>query len=110
MLAVAGVVTWLGYAAFTYGLSQTDGQNYGLLDLIVPGKFTLGNPAPDPPATATTKVTGGNTTQTGSTVEGPVSMKGSYATRADCQSKSGKSCLQIKGRWFPFTGQIASKL
>ena len=32
-------VTFLGYAVFYYGLTQVRGGNWGLLDLIVPGKF-----------------------------------------------------------------------
>jgi hypothetical protein len=47
MLAIAGVVTWFGYLVMTYGLSQLTGQNYSFLDLAIPGKFTLGSPAPD---------------------------------------------------------------
>ncbi len=50
MLAIAGAVTWFGYLVMVYGISQLNGQNYSFLDLAVPGHFTLGNPAPDPPA------------------------------------------------------------
>jgi hypothetical protein len=49
MLAIAGAVTWFGYLVMTYGISQLNGQNYSFKQLAVPGLFTLGNPAPDPP-------------------------------------------------------------
>jgi hypothetical protein len=32
-------VTFLGYSIFFYGLTQVRGGNWGLLDLIVPGRF-----------------------------------------------------------------------
>jgi len=51
MLAIAGAVAWGGYLLFVYGLSQLAGQNYSIGDLAIPGKFTLGNPAPDGPST-----------------------------------------------------------
>ena len=51
MLAIAGAVSWVGYLFFVFGLSQLAGQNYSIGDLAIPGKFTLGNPAPDPPGT-----------------------------------------------------------
>ena len=47
MLAIAAGTVWLGYLLFTYGLSQVGSQNYSFLDLAIPGRFTLGNPAPD---------------------------------------------------------------
>jgi hypothetical protein len=47
MLAIAGAITWVGYLVMTYGLSQLDHQNYSFLDLAIPGRFTLGSPAPD---------------------------------------------------------------
>ena len=49
MLAIAGITAWLGYLVMTYGLSQVGGQNYSIGQLAIPGRFTLGNPAPDPP-------------------------------------------------------------
>jgi hypothetical protein len=51
VLAIAGITTWFGYLVMVYGLSQLDHQNYSFLDLAVPGKFTLGTPAPDGPST-----------------------------------------------------------
>jgi hypothetical protein len=50
MLAIAGITAWLGYLVMTYGLSQVGGQNYSIGQLAIPGRFTLGNPAPDPPS------------------------------------------------------------
>jgi len=64
MLAIAGAVTWMGYLAFVYGLSQLAGQNYSIGDLAIPGKFTLGNPAPDQGA-LTGSVPGGTGTGPG---------------------------------------------
>ena len=51
MLAIAGGVVWGGYLLLVYGLSQLAGQNYSIGDLAIPGKFTLGTPAPDSPGT-----------------------------------------------------------
>ena len=51
MLAIAGVVTWLGYLVMVYGISTVTGGNYTFSDLAIPGHFTLGSPAPDPPST-----------------------------------------------------------
>jgi hypothetical protein len=106
MLAIAGVVTWFGYLVMTYGLSQLTGQNYSFLDLAIPGKFTLGSPAPDPKGTGstTTPVTGG--AQKGSGLQGPVPTGGGYATQAACEKATGMSCDQVKGRWYGFTGKI----
>ena len=47
MIAVAGVVAWVGYWLFAYGLSQVQGQNYGLLDLAWPSRFPTTPPAAD---------------------------------------------------------------
>jgi hypothetical protein len=49
MLAIAGGVVWGGYLLLVYGLSQLAGQNYSISMLAIPGKFTLGTPAPDVP-------------------------------------------------------------
>ena len=54
MLAIAGAVTWVGYLVMTYGLSTVTGGNYTFGDLAIPGHFTLGSPAPDPPSTTST--------------------------------------------------------
>jgi hypothetical protein len=62
MLAIAGGVSWLGYLVMVYGLSQLAGQNYSFLDLAIPGKFTLGTPAPDAPSAG-----GGGTDPNGGT-------------------------------------------
>jgi len=56
VLAIAGAVAWGGYLLFVYGLSQLAGQNYSIGDLAIPGKFTLGNPAPDGPASGASGV------------------------------------------------------
>jgi hypothetical protein len=47
MLAIAGAVSWIGYLLGVYGLSQLAGQNYSIGQLAIPGRFTLGTPAPD---------------------------------------------------------------
>jgi len=47
VLAIAGGVIWGGYLLLVYGLSQLAGQNYSIGDLAIPGKFTVGTPAPD---------------------------------------------------------------
>ena len=52
MLAIAGAVTWVGYLVMVYGLSTVTGGNYTFGDLAIPGRFTLGSPAPDRKALA----------------------------------------------------------
>jgi len=42
MLVLGIGVTFTGYALFYYGLTQVQGGNWGLLDLVVPMKW---NPA-----------------------------------------------------------------
>ena len=40
---VAGLgiaITWFGYSVMYYGITQIRGGNWGLLDLIVPGRWT----------------------------------------------------------------------
>lgn len=39
-MAVAGGVFFLGYTLLYYGLTQIQGGNWGLLDLIVPSRWT----------------------------------------------------------------------
>jgi len=75
MLAIAGAVTWFGYALFVYGLSQVAGQNYGFKDITWPGRFTLGNPAPDPPGPGT--ITGGGV----HVAEGKQGLRGAWQHR-----------------------------
>ena len=104
MLAIAGAVTWVGYLVMVYGLSTVTGGNYTFGDLAIPGRFTLGSPAPDPKGTGTTPVTGG--AQKGSSAQGPVPTGGGYATQAACEKATGMSCDQVKGRWYGFTGKI----
>jgi len=75
MLAIAGITAWLGYLVMTYGLSQVGGQNYSIGQLAIPGRFTLGNPAPDPPGTTST-VPGSGISNIGNAAPGPA--KGGY--------------------------------
>jgi hypothetical protein len=125
MLAIAGVVTWFGYLVMTYGLSQLTGQNYSFLDLAIPGKFTLGSPAPDPPGTKTnSQDSAGFTTKAacekanpgitcvkqGSGWYGgvkPPTTGSGYSTQSACEKATGMPCLQAKnGKWYGFTGKI----
>ena len=39
MAGVGLFVLFTGYCLFYYGLTQVQGGNWGLLDLVVPGKF-----------------------------------------------------------------------
>jgi hypothetical protein len=131
MLAIAGGVSWLGYLVMVYGLSQLAGQNYSFLDLAIPGKFTLGTPAPDAPSTG-----GGSTTpcsaaqlaagytndssgncqqgvkknpKTGTNV-GPGAgsgaqgtYQGPWSSQAECQKKGSGVCVQSNGKWYAFS-------
>jgi hypothetical protein len=95
MLAIAGAVTWFGYALFVYGLSQVADQNYGFKDITWPGRFTLGNPAPDPPGPGT--ITGGGVTlpkaSKGSGVHGSTGISASGGVGAKCNK--GYNLLQV---------------
>lgn len=39
MIAVAAVVTWMGYSLIYYGLDQVRGGNNGFFSLVIPGKY-----------------------------------------------------------------------
>lgn len=39
-MPVLGIgMLWVGYSLFIYGYSQTQGDNFGLLDLMLPGRW-----------------------------------------------------------------------
>ena len=40
MIGVGIGVTWLGYAALYYGITQIQGGNWGFLDLCLPSRWT----------------------------------------------------------------------
>lgn len=40
-------VVFLGYSLFYYGITQVRGHNFGLLDLVIPGKYDSGIPSDD---------------------------------------------------------------
>jgi hypothetical protein len=114
MLAIAGAVTWVGYLVMTYGLSQLTGQNYSFLDLAIPGKFTLGSPAPDAPkAGSTTPPPGSGPTSNPVTLPPPSNcppkstwgVKG-FATEAACKKATGLPCTKCYGSWKGFNGTI----
>ena len=91
MLAIAGAVTWMGYLAFVYGLSQLAGQNYSIGDLAIPGKFTLGNPAPDKGA-LTGSVPGGTGTGPGTVpFNQQTGTGGNPTTYQVCRDKNGEN-------------------
>lgn len=48
MPAVALALMWLGYSVTYYGITQVRGNNYGLLDLMLPGRWSLVRQAPPP--------------------------------------------------------------
>ena len=119
MLAIAGGVAWGGYLLFVYGLSQLAGQNYSIADLAIPGKFTLGNPAPDQPTTTPQQQLGTNapgtssvgTTKTPGTVpkggtnsSGPT---GQYA-RVCKDTKTGKLFTGVGGKCPPGSTSVAT--
>jgi hypothetical protein len=88
MLAIAGGVVWGGYLLLVYGLSQLAGQNYSIGDLAIPGKFTLGNPAPDKSLTGS--VPGGTGTGPGTVPFNPKTGTGGNPTTYQvCRDKSG---------------------
>jgi hypothetical protein len=72
-------VAFLGYSLFYYGLTQVRGQNYGLLDLVIPGRFAkAANNPPDSSATASADVTP-TTTPTPSTAPASSAPSGPVA-------------------------------
>lgn len=100
MLAIAGGVAWGGYLLFVYGLSQLAGQNYSIADLAIPGKFTLGNPAPDAKGTGDL-AQGGNSTgkqQTGAA--NPVPSNGGTGPSgfSICYGPNGQSKPTLNGK------------
>ena len=112
MLAVAGVTSWLGYLLFVYGLSQVKGQNYSFLDLAVPGRFTLGNPAPDSSRALTGSTPGGTGTGKGTLPLNPkTGQGGNPATYAICRDpKTGKNMGKVPASGVCPKGQIVSYL
>lgn len=46
-------IVFLGYSVFYYGLTQVQGQNYGLFDLVIPGRFAKAKDNPRDPSTTT---------------------------------------------------------
>lgn len=40
MVGIGIGVTWIGYAALYYGISQIQGGNWGFLDLCLPSRWT----------------------------------------------------------------------
>ena len=43
-------IVFLGYSVFYYGLTQVQGQNYGLFDLVIPGRFAKAKDNPRDPS------------------------------------------------------------
>ena len=43
-------IVFLGYSVFYYGLTQVQGQNYGLFDLVIPGRFARAKDNPRDPS------------------------------------------------------------
>ena len=112
MLAIAGAVTWFGYALFVYGLSQVAGQNYGFKDITWPGRFTLGNPAPDSSRALTGSVPGGTGTGKGTLPLNPKTGQGDNPTTyAICRDpKTGKNMGKVPASGVCPKGQIVSYL
>jgi hypothetical protein len=113
MLAVAGVVTWLGYLVLTYGVSQVAGQNYGFKDLAIPGRFTLGSPAPDSPGHSLTGSTpGGTGTGPGTQPFNPKTGAGGNPSLNTCcrDPKTGKNMGPVPASGVCPNGQIVSYL
>lgn len=112
MLAIAGVITWLGYTVLTYGLSQLAGGNYTIGDLAIPGRFTLGNPAPDPKAGTTSPCQPGYSVVAGKCVQNAPPGSGTntgYKTKAACQAAAaaagtkGTCSKSAGGTWYVAT-------
>jgi hypothetical protein len=40
-------VAFIGYSLFYYGITQVRGHNYGLLDLVLPGRWANASSIPD---------------------------------------------------------------
>lgn len=118
MLAIAGGVAWGGYLLFVYGLSQLAGQNYSIGDLAIPGRFTLGNPAPDNPTQAPTQQQAGvnapvgssGTNKPGTVPKGGTNSSGptgQYA-RVCKDTKTGKIFTGANGKCPPGSTSVAT--
>jgi len=97
VLAIAGIVTWLGYGVFVYGFSQVRGQNYSIGDLLIPGKYVPGVPA-DLPGATTPPITG-----TGGA--GLNLHEGNCKRGIDYNLKTKKCCTAATPKYNPISGK-----
>jgi hypothetical protein len=97
MLAIAGVVTWLGYGVFVYGFSQVRGQNYSIGDLLIPGKFVAGVPADSS--------SGSTTGTTGTGGAGLNLTEGNCKRGIDYNLKTKKCCTAATPTYDPISGK-----
>lgn len=68
MMVVGLGLTWLGYSVFYYGLTQVQSGNWGLLDLMLPGRTSTLADVPRDGSAAAGAVAGTN--------PGPLSTSG----------------------------------
>jgi len=93
VLAIAGIVTWLGYGVFVYGFSQVRGQNYSIGDLLIPGKYVPGVPAD---SSLTGSVPGGTGTGAGTVPFNPTTgTGGNPSTYAVCANIASGARLPL---------------
>lgn len=74
-------IAWVGYSIFYYGVTQVQGGNWGLLDLMLPSRWAkaAGNPKDDgtsSAAKAPASVPGGGTNAVGSRQPQPTASQG----------------------------------
>jgi hypothetical protein len=99
---VAGLgigIAWFGYAVLYYGITQIKGDNYGFLDLIVPGRWAKASATQPDQAQA-----GASAAQTGAA--GLNVAPGS--PRTDEQTRQGLGISTQPSTSFSSLGQIQS--
>lgn len=64
MPAVGLALLWLGYSVAYYGVTQIRGNNYGFLDLMLPGRWSVVRQAPPPNDRGESPVAGSSTSST----------------------------------------------
>jgi hypothetical protein len=63
MPGVGIAVLWIGYAITYYGVTQVQGGNWGLLDLVAPGRWTNSTASIPKDASSSSSAVQGLTTQ-----------------------------------------------
>ena len=75
-------VVWVGYSLAYYGVTQIRGGNWGLFDLVLPGKFNPAAPNDNPGSTTKPGAYGANGPPSTAPVNGTAGAQGAAAAVA----------------------------